>query len=346
MNVRASRPAQAHTRVVTGATEIGDQPTDGAGVGGPASADSAEPGTTVSLERHQLALRTEEHELDVWTQCAYAASGLFGNPLRVAVERRAALTLVALGAADRSTLNRVVALGIRSPARVEDVDAICSFYRSCGQYNFRVEVTPLARPADRLEEWLNARGLHRDHTETFKVWRPVASPLPIADDIDVRRLDQSHTNAIMALNLAAWGAWDRPVMAAWFGATVGHTGVHHYGVFDGHRLVATGALFIGDGLGWVGFDATHPRYRGRGLRKAISSARMTDAAHHDCQAIHAESAIKPTHRAIEDRWQLLYTKVHYASTGADQSAHSPAEAAHRPAGNTTPEVHLSRRDAS
>ncbi len=347
MTVRASRTSQAHTRIVTGAEEIGAQPSDAVPIGGSKSTRTDEPrGGGVSLERRQLALRMEEHELDVWTQCASAASGLFGNPLGVAVERRAALTFVALRAADRSTLNRVLALGVRAPAQLDDVDAMCSFYRAHGQQNFRVEVTPLARPAIQLGEWLVEKGLHRETTETFKVWRPIASPPPIPDNIDVRRLDQSHTNAIMALNLAAWGAWDRPVVAAWFGATVGRNSIHHYGVFDGNRLVATGALFVGDGLGWVGFDATHPRYRGRGLRKAISSARMADAADQGCQVIHAESAVKPTHRAIEDRWQILYTKIHYASASADQWADSPGEAVDHPVASPTPAPNLSRRNAS
>jgi hypothetical protein len=101
-------------------------------------------------------------------------------------------------------------------------------------------------------------------------------------------------------------------VAAWFGATVGTPGVRHYGVFDADRLVATGALFIGDGLGWLGFDATHPRYQGRKLRQAISAARMSDSAAEGCPVVHAESAVPPTRRALRDGWRVLYEKQNYS----------------------------------
>ena len=59
----------------------------------------------------------------------------------------------------------------------------------------------------------------------------------------------------------------------------GREGVHHYGVFDGDRLVAVGSLFIGDGVGWLGFDETTPRAdRGWTPRQAISAVRMETAA--------------------------------------------------------------------
>jgi hypothetical protein len=136
----------------------------------------------------------------------------------------------------------------------------------------------------------------------------------VAPEIEVRRLGPDHADALTAINVAAWGAWNMPVsMAAWFGATVGGDGVRHYGVFDDDRLVATGALFVDDGLGWLGFDATHPRYQGRKLRQAISSVRMTDAVAQGCELVHAESAVPPSQRALSDGWQLLYEKQNYSS---------------------------------
>jgi GNAT superfamily N-acetyltransferase len=125
-------------------------------------------------------------------------------------------------------------------------------------------------------------------------------------------------DALTAINVAAWGAWSMPVsMADWFGATVGSDGVHHYGAFDAGRLVATGALFIGDGIGWLGFDATHPRYQGRKLRQAISTARMIDALEQGCQIVHAESALPLSQRALGDGWKLLYEKQNFSPARVD-----------------------------
>ena len=141
------------------------------------------------------------------------------------------------------------------------------------------------------------------------MWRRIEQPLAVASDVEVRRLGPADADALAAISVAAWGAWSMPVsMAAWFGASVGLDGVQHYGVFDEDRLVATGALFIGDGLGWLGFDATHPRYQGRKIRQALSAARMIDAAEHGCQVVHAESSLPPSQRALTEGWQLLYEK--------------------------------------
>ncbi len=270
-------------------------------------------GDGVDRKLSELARRMEEHELAVWATCVDAVAALPGNPLQAVIDRSGPLPLVALCAVDRGDINRVVALGVRRPARPCDLHTICSFYETHHQRNFRIEVTPLSRPSE-LAHWTTAQGLVGENRGTFKMWRKVERPPQVGANIEVRRLGPDDRDALTAVNVAAWGAWSMPVsMTAWFGATLGTDSVQHYGVFDGDRLVAAGALFLGDGLGWLGFDATHPRYQGRKLRQAISSVRMIDAASAGCRIIHAESAVAPSRRAKRDKWQLLYEKQNYRS---------------------------------
>jgi len=272
----------------------------------------------VESKLSELAKRMEAHELAVWATCVDAVAALPGNPLDAVTDRSGPVPLVALCAADRGDFNRVVGLGVRSPAGPEDVHAISSFYDEHHQQNFRIEVTPLARPSA-LAGWISEGGLDDKGDRTFKMWRRTERPPAVPSDIEVRRLRSWDRDALTALSVAAWGAWSMPVsLASWFGATVGTPGVRHYGVFDGDRLVATGALFIGDGLGWLGFDATHPRYQGRKLRQAISSVRMIDSAAEGCPVVHAESAVRPTLRALQDGWQGLYEKQNYSRTHVDE----------------------------
>ena len=280
-------------------------------------------GDSVDLELSELARRMEAHEVSVWTQCVDAVAALPGNPLDAVIDPSGPLPLVALRAVDRGDFNRVIGLGVGAAAVVGDVDAIFSFYEENGQQNFWIEVTPLSRPEE-LAGWLAGRGMSCGGPGTFKMWRRVEDPPDMPTDIEVRKLGPEDAEALVAINIAAWGAWSMPVsMAAWFGATVGSAGVQHYGVFEGDRLVATGALFVGDGLGWLGFDATHPRHQGRKLRQAISSVRMGDAAARGCEIVHAESAVKPTRRAIGDGWQLMYEKKNYASAPVRADAAVP-----------------------
>jgi hypothetical protein len=272
----------------------------------------------------ELARRMEEHELAVWATCVDAVSALPDNPLGAVVDRSGPLPLVALCAADRRDINRVVALGVRHPARTADLDAIRSFYEAHDQRNFRIEVAPIASPTE-LSGWITARGLASEGLGTFKMWRRTERPPPIAEGIDVRRLGPADIDALTAINIAAWGAWNLPVsIDTWFGATVGYDGVRHYGIFDADRLVSTGALFFGEGIGWLGFDATHPRYQGRRFRQAISSVRMIDAAAEGCSIVHAESAIPPSERALRDRWQLLYERQNYSSAHVTEGVSASA----------------------
>ena len=271
----------------------------------------------MNAELHDLAMRMEEHEAAVWIQCVVAASGLPGDPLRAVIDCSGPRPLVALCAVDGWDLNRVMALGARSPVRAEDLDAIWAFYEAHGQRNFRIDVTPLSRPPE-LGDWIARRGMTRRCPGTFKIWRPIDPPFAPRPEVEVRRLGCADTDAVAELDLLAWGAWSTPEMRAWFGATVGRAGAQHYGVFDTDRLVATGALFVGDGLGWFGFDATHPRYQGRKLRQAISAIRLVDAATQGCQFIHAESAVPLRPRVFRDGWQSLYEKQNYTTAPVDE----------------------------
>ena len=266
----------------------------------------------VKPELRDLALRLEEHEAAVWIERVAAAAELPGDPLRAVIDRSGLLPLVALCAIDGGDLNRVVGLGMRAPVRTEDLDAIWEFYEARGQRNFRIDVTPLTRPPE-LAAWITARGMQCTSPGTFKIWRPVDPPLEVRPDVEVRRLSSEDAGSFAELSLVAWGAWSTPAMHAWFGATVGRAGCQHYGIFDADRLVAACALFVGDGLGWLGFDATHPRYQGKKLRQAISAIRLRDAAIQGCEIIHAESSIPLRRRVFEDGWQMLYEKQTYST---------------------------------
>jgi hypothetical protein len=60
------------------------------------------------------------------------------------------------------------------------------------------------------------------------------------------------------------------------------------GIFDGDRLVSVGVMAVEGELGWLGFGATHPRYRDRGLRATSLALRLALARDLGCRMVHAE----------------------------------------------------------
>ena len=47
-----------------------------------------------------------------------------------------------------------------------------------------------------------------------------------------------------------------------------------FGALDGDRVIATGAVFVGDDYAWLGFGSTLAEYRGRGLQAALIQVRI------------------------------------------------------------------------
>src|SRR5580658_2316434 len=213
--------------------------------------------------RRELAVTLELHEAEIWADCFEAAAALPGNPLGVVVHRSASPPLHTLEALDSPEINRVVGLRVETPPSRDQLRALVDFHRCHGRRHLRVELAPVGAPAER-PTWLIDEGFARDVARPTKIVR------------------STH-------NARACGDWStsRPV-ATWFGATVGVEGFRHYGIADGGRLVSVGVMVVKGELAWLGFGATHLRYRDRGLRATSLALRLAHARDLGCQMVHAE----------------------------------------------------------
>jgi GNAT superfamily N-acetyltransferase len=70
---------------------------------------------------------------------------------------------------------------------------------------------------------------------------------------------------------------------------VGRAGWSCYVAYDGDAPAGAGALFVHQGLGWLGFGATLPECRGRGAQSAILAARIEDARKQGCSTVVTET---------------------------------------------------------
>ena len=70
---------------------------------------------------------------------------------------------------------------------------------------------------------------------------------------------------------------------------VGRPGWSCYVAYDGEAPAGAGALFGHEGVGWLGFGATLPDYRGRGAQSALLAARIEDARQQGCATVVTET---------------------------------------------------------
>jgi len=169
------------------------------------------------------------------------------------------------------TFNRV--LGLRS---TEQLDEIAAFF---GEEAWWVSDSHGLGPE------LERRGFAPDYG-WMKFSRGVG-PRQAHSDLDVRAIgpDQAADFARVVAEGYEMADWMQPLAAN----VVGRPGWSCYVAYDGEQPAGAGALFVRDGVGWLGYAATRPRYRGRGAQSAILAARIEDARQHGCSTVVTET---------------------------------------------------------
>lgn len=247
----------------------------------------------MSSKAIELALAVEPHEAQGWSTCVDAASEYEGNPLGAEVERNVNTPLSTLAAFDFFAFNRVVALGVDSPATESDLDYLMSFYARRAQTRFQVEVSPATKPAE-LPTWLEHRGFAPTQGRSVKLYRALGDIPPSSDAIEVRVLASADRDAYAEVCVASWGL--PRLFRKWFGATVGRDEFYHFGIFDDDKLVSASSIFVRDDLAWSAFGVTLPDYRGRHFQSARIAKQLEVATDLGCRLMHTETAVD-THNA-------------------------------------------------
>ena len=180
-------------------------------------------------------------------------------------------------------VNRVVGLGVRSPATEADVDAALAAMGA--GVAFYVAVAPGARPAA-LPEWLHARGL-----EPGWGWmafrRDVAPPASAVTSLRVTEVDTDADAQAFARVVRV--SYELPDAIEPRLARMGESGWRCWVAFDGDEPAGAGALFAAEGVAYLGFAGTLSAHRGKGAQSALLAARIRQAAELDCDLILTET---------------------------------------------------------
>ncbi len=237
------------------------------------------------LSPQDIARLVEGSESAVYAQIVLSAPADVVTNIGMRIERAGSAVALITKKMDFMLFNRVIGLGLMEPATEMMVDNIIALYHNASIQNFAVQLSPAAQPAA-LPAWLEARGLLR-RGNWAKVYRGVESPPEIPTDLRIECIGPEHAAAFASVACTAFGMPD--TLRPWLAAFVGGPGWRHYLAWDGDTPVATGALFIRDGVGWLGVGSTLPSHRRRGAQGAIMAQRIRDGVELGCRRLITET---------------------------------------------------------
>jgi GNAT superfamily N-acetyltransferase len=132
---------------------------------------------------------------------------------------------------------------------------------------------------------LEERGFQRDYG--WMKFRRGVAPREARSDLDVDRVGPDRADDFARVVVGGFDLpdWTLPLPTN----VVGRPGWSCHVAYDGGRPVGAGALFVQDEVGWLGFGATLPAFRGRGAQSAILAARIEDARKQGCSTVVTET---------------------------------------------------------
>ncbi len=178
-------------------------------------------------------------------------------------------------------VNRAIGLGVTSDADIETVEAILQRYRAAGVPRYFVHLHPDSSPPG-LAGWLVERGLERARS-WVKFTRGREPPPTVSTPVKVRLAREQDMRAFSRIAAAAFDLGG--TAESWLVHLDRASGFRAYVGWLEDRIVATGGLYVRDGVGWIDFGATAPEARGRGAQSALLRQRILDALDLGCRVV-------------------------------------------------------------
>jgi GNAT superfamily N-acetyltransferase len=215
----------------------------------------------------------------------YAAAPSVGANARIRSVGRA--VALCLDGVKHEMLGRVFGLGLHEPATREGVEATVDWFRTCDAGPFLVHASPGARPGE-VRDWLVGSGLRR-HRAWMKFARERGAVGRPASELAVRRVGPELGQAFADI---ACATFELPEGSHALVARITDLeGWHAFVSFAGQTPAGAGALFVSDGVGWLGFGATKPEFRSRGGQAAVIAARLEAAFDLGCRLVITETGV-------------------------------------------------------
>jgi GNAT superfamily N-acetyltransferase len=210
--------------------------------------------------------------------------------------RLAGAVCCALPGLDSPMLNRAIGLGVERPPSDDELDRIEAFFRAAGVRYY----VPLAPGCDAtLEPRLRERGFE-DGYAWMKFSRGVEPPPARETSLVV---EPTSDGDVFCRVLAAAFELPPEAVSGWR-VVAGRPGWHLFVARDGDEPAGVGALFLHDGIGWLGAAGTVPEQRGRGAQGALLAARIERV-----RELGAGTVVTETGERVEGRPSHSYRNI-------------------------------------
>ncbi len=267
-----------------------------------------------NLSTEKIARLVEFGESDAWANYYKCAPPEFVKKFRLEARRIGSVWVTMLPELDWAFFNRIVGLGIGELASESLLDDAIGVLETAGCKNYMAQISPSAQPAH-IAEWLDSRGFTkgRNWAKFYRGDEPAPS---ILTDLKIQSIGKEYADAFSDVALAAFGM--PPELHPFLSGHIGKSGWHHYLGFDGEQPVAAAAMYVKDGIAWLGFGSTLESHRKRGGQGAMFARRIADGLKLGCKWFVTETGEdtpenpNPSyHNMLRSGFKLAYLRPNY-----------------------------------
>lgn len=267
--------------------------------GGPGAVPAACAQASAATLDLQLVRTIEGNERAAYRSLFAAAAAVHGPRSFEVAEQGGALLFVSPLVRHPGVFNRVLGIGLEAPLDPRELRQIERAYASRG-LGLALDVAPQLLAPEASAE-LRALGLRRGALSAMVVQRrPQAGVLGdgqqggrdgprVADGLRVVKAETAaERGTAAAICAGVFAAGDE--VARVLQALEGSAGWQHWLAYQGSEPAGAGLSFIADGRCWLGWAATLPEFRRRGVKGALDDVRTAHAGANGCQFISSDTA--------------------------------------------------------
>lgn len=267
-----------------------------------------------TLTKREITLMSEITEAETRANYYLCAPANFAKKFKIQVKQIGSAWVTMVPGVDLESFNRVVGLGVQEPATERLLDDVITSLQKAGNKHYTVQLCPSAQPRQ-LADWLTARGFVRG-SNWAKVYRDSRATPRIHTDLRIDAIGPDRANAFSEVIISVFKMPTElhPLMRG----PVGKPGWRHYLAYDGDQPISAAAMYIKDGIGWLGFGGTLGTHRRRGAQGALMVRRIQDGIMQGCKWFVTEAtedtpeAPNPSyHNMLRAGFSLAYLRPNY-----------------------------------